>query len=111
MIHMICDRCGKKIVNNTYYTIEIHAHDINSSNDCRVSTDTFAQKVNNTVNALYGQRRELCKDCKEEIEKIINKEIKLNTEAAPPDIVNEYIPGLFLRNKFFIGDKRKNEIK
>lgn len=64
---VICDRCGEECGGSTYYTIDIYGHDINPTNDNRVSTDTATQNVYENMSKAFGRRKHYCKKCKEEI--------------------------------------------
>ena len=75
MIKMICDRCGKEIKGTTYYTIKIHADDINPKHDGTIALATALQNLETNTSVLFNAKKQYCEDCKNEIEKFIsNKE-------------------------------------
>lgn len=73
MKEYICDKCGKKIEGNTYYTIDIYGNDINPTNDNRVAFDTATQNVITNIQKIFEQPKCYCRDCKEDIERYINQ--------------------------------------
>ena len=73
MIKMHCDRCGEEIKGTTYYTISIHADDINPSIDYSKSLTTVLQNFQTNTSALFNAKKQYCKKCIEEIEAFINK--------------------------------------
>jgi hypothetical protein len=64
----VCDRCGRKCSDSTYFTIDIYGHDINPSGDNIVTLDTAAQNVCTNTSKMFGTERHYCKWCKEQIE-------------------------------------------
>lgn len=71
MIKIHCDRCGAEIEGTTYYTISIHANDINQKSEYTVYADTAIQNMNTNMMALFNSRPQYCKKCRGEIEKFI----------------------------------------
>ena len=72
MIKMICDRCGKEIEGTTYYTISIHAQDINPKPEYAVTnTATAVQNLANAFSVING-KPQYCKRCRDKIEDFIN---------------------------------------
>lgn len=72
MIKMICDRCGKEIEGTTYYTVSIHASDINPKpEDAITSTATAVQNLANAFSIL-NVKPQYCKRCRDKIEEFIN---------------------------------------
>lgn len=76
MIKMNCDRCNKEIEGTTYYTISIHADDINPKTEYTVCTDTAVQNLNTNMMALFNSRPQYCKKCRDEIVAFIKDGIK-----------------------------------
>lgn len=72
MIKMICDRCGKEIEGTTYYTIKIHAEDINPSIDYSQSLTTALQNFKTNSSALFKTEKQYCSKCIDEINNFIN---------------------------------------
>lgn len=70
MIKRICDRCEKEIQGN-YWTISIYEKE-DSTN--RVSTAGAANNIRQNMNKLFNKEKEYCKECIEEIRKVIDKE-------------------------------------
>ena len=73
MIKMICDRCRKEIEGTTYYTIRIHADDINSKQDGTIALATALQNLETNTSVLFNAKKQYCKKCKEDIEAFIGK--------------------------------------
>ena len=73
MIKMHCDRCGEEIKETTYYTISIHAGDINPKSDKTNSLATALQNFHTNTLALFNCERQYCKKCRDEIESFIYK--------------------------------------
>ena len=74
-----CDKCGRKIKDNTYFTVDIYGHDVNPSVDGRTSTNTMVENVNNNLIKIFGQERHYCEKCKEEIKRFCMNNDELNT--------------------------------
>ena len=72
MIKMHCDRCGEEIKGTTYYTISIHADDINPSIDYSKSLTTALQNFKTNSSALFNTKKQYCEKCRDEIEAFIN---------------------------------------
>ncbi len=72
MIKRICDRCEKEIQGN-YWTISIYEEEDSTK---RVSTAGAANNIRQNMNKLLKKEKEYCKECIEEIKKVINKEAK-----------------------------------
>lgn len=75
MIKFVCNRCGKDIVGNTYYTVDIYGHDINPTNDNRVACTTATQNISMNMIKIFEKEKHYCKECKEKIEEYINTNI------------------------------------
>lgn len=73
MIKMHCDRCGEEIEGTTYYTISIHADDINPKQDGTIALATALQNLETNTSALFNAKKQYCEKCKNEIEAFINK--------------------------------------
>ena len=58
-----CDRCKKRCGGTTYYTININAHDINPTNDGRVSFETLASNVHEFSMTAFGNKKHYCGNC------------------------------------------------
>lgn len=71
MIKMVCDRCGKEIEGTTYYTVSIHAEDINPKTNYRVYTDTTTLELSTSM-MLLNTQPQYCKECKDKIEAFIH---------------------------------------
>lgn len=69
MIKRICDRCGKEIKDN-YWTISIYEKE---DSTIRVSSAGAANNIRQNMNRLLNKEKEYCKECIEEIGKVINK--------------------------------------
>ncbi len=72
MIKIHCDRCGKEIKGTTYYTISIHADDINPSLDYSKSLTTALQNFKTNSSALFKTEKQYCRKCIDKIENFIN---------------------------------------
>ena len=72
MIKMHCDRCGEEIKETTYYTISIHADDINPKQDGTVALATALQNFQTNTLAIFNGKKQYCKKCRDEIEAFIN---------------------------------------
>lgn len=72
MIKMHCDRCNKEIEGTTYYTISIHADDINPKAEYTVCADTAVQNMSTNMMALFNSKPQYCKKCRDEIVAFIN---------------------------------------
>lgn len=66
-----CDRCGEKYEGGAYYTVSIHANDINPSNDGRVSADAACHNLTEATKRLFFTERCYCENCKNKIEKFL----------------------------------------
>lgn len=73
MIKMICDRCRKEIEGTTYYTIRIHADDINPKQDGTIALATALQNLDTNTSVLFNAKKQYCEKCKEDIEAFIGK--------------------------------------
>ena len=73
MIKMICDRCRKEIEGTTYYTIKIHADDINPKQEGTIALATAFQNFETNTFALFNAKKQYCEKCKNEIEAFLNK--------------------------------------
>lgn len=73
MINLICNKCGREITGSTYYTVNIYGHDINPTNDNRVSYTTAMQNVSTNMSKLFETERHYCEDCKIKVEEFIGK--------------------------------------
>lgn len=71
MNRVICNRCENECSGSTYYTIDIYGHDINPTNDGRVSASTAAQNLNTSMKNIFTQPRHYCKKCEEKIEAML----------------------------------------
>ena len=58
-----CDRCKKKCEGTTYYTLNINAHDINPTNDGRVSFETLANNTYVFAMTAFGSKKHYCENC------------------------------------------------
>lgn len=72
MIKRICDRCNKEIQGN-YWTIDIYEKEDYTK---RVSTMGAVNNMSQNLNKIFNKEKEYCKECIEEIEKVIKKEEK-----------------------------------
>lgn len=72
-----CDRCGKEIKNNTYFTIDIYGHNADES-DNRLSTSAASENTSTNLIKIFGCERHYCEKCKEEIKRFCmgNDELK-----------------------------------
>lgn len=71
---VICDRCHKDCGEKTYFTINIHAHDVNPTNDGRYCLNTLAHNLSENCKWIFGHERHYCKECVKEFEKFIRGE-------------------------------------
>ena len=69
MIKRLCDRCNKEIQSN-YWTIDIYEKEDNTR---RVTTEGVINNMKQNINKILNRQREYCKECIEEIEKVIDK--------------------------------------
>ena len=65
--NVICDRCRRKCEGSTYYTIDISATDVISTDDGRVSCKTASHTMNDTLKKMHGYIRHYCENCKNAI--------------------------------------------
>lgn len=72
--NVICDRCQKICSGSTYYTIDIYGHDINPTNDRRVSFSTAVQNTIQNTDKMFGTERHYCKDCINKIKTFLQSE-------------------------------------
>ncbi len=72
MIKRICDRCNKEIQGN-YWTIDIYEKEDYTK---RVSNMGAVNNMSQNLNKIFNKEKEYCKECIEEIEKVIKKEEK-----------------------------------
>ena len=72
MIKMICDRCGREMQGTTYYTIRIHAGDINPANNYTTTFETACYNVNANGMTALNSKKQYCNKCIDEIENFIN---------------------------------------
>lgn len=72
MTKMFCDRCGEEIEGTTYYTISIYAEDTNPIENMNSYT-TAIQNLNENWSRVFGQKKQYCEKCKNEIEKFIDR--------------------------------------
>ena len=75
MIKICCDRCGEEIKGTTYYTINIRAEDIEPFESMKTgsTSSTFTQKISESMEIIYGNKKHYCEKCKNEIEKFIGR--------------------------------------
>lgn len=69
---VICDRCGKEINENTYYTIDINGNDVHPSKDERVSLKTMCQNNETLFKKINGTEHHYCSECINDISGYIN---------------------------------------
>ena len=71
MLKRICDRCKKEIKGN-YWTINIYEKE---DTTMRLTTEGAANNIQQNMRKMFNSEKEYCKECLEEIEKVIlNKE-------------------------------------
>lgn len=68
MIKICCDRCGKDIPNNTYYTITICAQMF------QVGYGITAEGATTNIYAAFDPKRIYCEECKNAIANFISNE-------------------------------------
>lgn len=74
MIKLICDRCGKEIDGDKYYTINIFSNDIyptynNITN--AVYTQSSCLNSRESILEMFNRTKIYCKNCRDKIEKIV----------------------------------------
>lgn len=78
MVKLHCDRCGKEIVGEHYYTISIYKENINPKRtftDCADALSSMASSWQDNLLSKLKAQKMYCEDCKDEIDKFIsNKE-------------------------------------
>ena len=72
MIKRICDRCNQEIQGN-YWTISIYEKE---DATMRVTAAGAANNLAQNINKIFNKEKEYCKECIEEIGKVINKEVQ-----------------------------------
>ena len=72
MIKRICDRCNQEIQGN-YWTISIYEKE---DATMRVAAAGAANNLAQNINKIFNKEKEYCKECIEEIGKVINKEVQ-----------------------------------
>lgn len=72
MIKRICDRCNQEIQGN-YWTISIYEKE---DATIRVTAAGAANNLAQNINKIFNKEKEYCKECIEEIGKVINKEVQ-----------------------------------
>lgn len=72
MIKRICDRCNQEIQGN-YWTISIYEKE---DTTMRVTAAGAANNLAQNINKIFNKEKEYCKECIEEIGKVINKEVQ-----------------------------------
>lgn len=70
MIKRICDRCNKEIKGN-YWLIDIYQKEDNTG---LVTTEGALNNFKQNVDKILNREEEYCKECIEEIKKVINEE-------------------------------------
>lgn len=69
MIKRICDRCNKEIQGN-YWIIRIYEE---TDSNIRVTAVGAENNLNQNINRMFNKEKEYCRECIEEIGKVINK--------------------------------------
>ena len=72
MIKRICDRCNQEIQGN-YWTIKKKEKE---DATMRVTAAGAANNLAQNINKIFNKEKEYCKECIEEIGKVINKEVQ-----------------------------------
>ena len=72
MIKRICDRCNQEIQGN-YWKISIYEKE---DATMRVTAAGAANNLAQNINKIFNKEKEYCKECIEEIGKVINKEVQ-----------------------------------
>lgn len=72
MVKLHCDRCEKEI-NNKYYTVNIHCHDVNPQYyvNAYASADYACSNSREDILRTLNATKMYCKDCKDKIESFI----------------------------------------
>jgi hypothetical protein len=70
MIKRICDRCKKEIKGN-YWTINIYEKE---DTTMRLTTEGAVNNMKQNMRKIFSRDKEYCKECIEEIQKVINNE-------------------------------------
>lgn len=72
MIKRICDRCNQEIQGN-YWTISIYEKE---DATMRVTAAGAVNNLTQNINKIFNKEKQYCKECIEEIRKVINKEVQ-----------------------------------
>lgn len=70
MIKRICDRCNKEIKGN-YWTINIYEKE---DTTIRLTTEGAVNNMQQNMRKIFSTDKEYCKECIEEIQKVINND-------------------------------------
>ena len=73
MVKNVCDRCGREFEGGAYYTIDIYGHDVNPTNDGRMSLDAASQNIATNLYKSLNLEKHFCKHCVQEIANFIGQ--------------------------------------
>ena len=71
MHKFVCDRCGRTITGNTYYTVDIYGEDINPTNDGLKSSTTASQNISTNMAKIICPEKHYCEKCRDEFENFL----------------------------------------